>query len=180
MALTEFERMVLRHAEEIKAREAQASGRSLSTPDGDRDYDAEIAFYEQYGTMQQVEQVRAAKEGRDPEWQQPNPVGSFGALVPPSEVRDAVTHQPLAPVVQPTQSDVDGDPSMPVREGDEEVAPYDEWTKPDLLEEARVRELPATTGTNKPELVDMLREDDAQHRSMRQPQAVEGDDTPPS
>ena len=178
MALTDLERMILEQAEQIKAREQMSTGRPLSTPDSSRNYDAEIAFYEQYGTMQQVEQIKAAKEGRDPVWQQPNPMGSFGALVPPDQVKDAVTHQPM--VLQPSQSEVDGDASQPVREDAEDVAPYDDWTKADLLEEARVRELAASTSTNKPELVQMLRENDSQYYANQNPQSVEGNDTPPS
>lgn len=178
MALTDLERMILEQAEQIKAREMQATGRGLSTPDTNRDYDAEIAFYEQYGTVEQVEQVRAAKEGRDPVWSQPNPMGTFGALVPPDQVKSATTHQPMGGVVvQPTQSEVDG-ATTPVRESDPEVAPYEEWRKDDLQEEAGIRELP-TSGT-KEELAARLREDDAQYAAMRQPQPVEGDDSVPS
>lgn len=177
MALTDLERMILEQAKQIEARERMQGGVGLSTPDSSRDYDAEIAFFEQFGTNEQIEQVRAAKEGRDPRWQQPNPLGSFGALVPPDQVKDAVTHQPMV-AVQPAQSEVD-DASKPVREGAEDVAPYDEWLKPDLIEEGHVRELPVSDKMNKPDLVAMLRADDQEYVAMQNPQSVEGDDTPP-
>jgi hypothetical protein len=174
MAVTELEQMILDQAEAIKRRESLVDGDAEVTDDM-------IRLAEEGGTEQHVEMLRARQEGRSPRHFVPNPVGTFGAAVPPSEVRDAATHQPMGPVKQPSQSDVDGlaedDPTAPVRESDPDVGSYDEWSKGDLVDEAKVRELPSSG--NKEELAARLREDDAQYQAMTTPQAVDGDDTPP-
>lgn len=149
MPLTELEKQILDQADAIKEREAMDPKH--------RDFDAEIAAAEKYGTEQQVELLRAQQEGRTPVFGGP-PVTQSGAIVPPSEVKDAATHQPVVPADETVNAD------EPVRESDEDVAPYDEWTKNDLQSEVDVRNARGSslkrTGTVA-ELVAVLREDDA-------------------
>lgn len=175
--LTDLEKMILAQADAIRERESGVDG-DLSTEITDE----MIRLAREGGTEQQVEMLLARKEGRSPRHFAPNPVGTFGADVPPAQVRDAATHQPM--VRQPSAEELAGtsdpaedDPTAPVRENDPDVAPYEEWKKVDLVDEAGVRELPKS-GTI-PELAARLREDDAQYEAMTSPQSVEGDDTPP-
>jgi hypothetical protein len=172
MAVTPLEQLILDQADAIRARESGVDSVEVT--------DEMIELAKQGGTEQHVEMLLARKENRDPRHLPPNPVGNFGAAVPPSQVRDAATHQPLVmqrPDQQPSESDLDSDPTAPVREGEPDVAPYEDWSKPELIEEAKVRELP-TNGT-KDDLSARLREDDAQYKAMTSPEVVDGDDTPP-
>jgi hypothetical protein len=144
----------------------------------ERDYDAEIERLEQYGTVEQIELVRSEQEGRQP--RETRQLPGTGAPVPPSQVRDAASGRPVSgddalpgfagSTIGPefpgvTGSGVDAsevDETQPVREGDADVAPYDEWDKDDLVEEARVRKLKISG--NKPDLVTRLRADDEEVR----------------
>lgn len=148
-----MEAVILRQAEDIKARHA-------AKPEN-RDLDSEIERARQYGTAQQVELLSALKEGRAPEFFG-SPATQSGAEVPPHLVFDAATHQPIAPPPEdgePTPPELDN----PVREGDEDVAPYDQWTKADLQAEIEVRNAHGSHLTKSgtvAELADRLRSDD--------------------
>lgn len=175
--LTELEQMILDQADAIRARESGVDSDGEVT-------DEMIRLAREGGTEQHVEMLLARKENRTMRHFVPNPVGSFGAAVPPSQVLDAATHQPMV-MQQPNAAALEGvtdpaeaDPTAPVRESDPEVAPYDEWLKKDLVEEAGVRELPKSGNVD--ELVARLREDDTQYTAMTTPASVGGDDTPPT
>lgn len=166
---TEFEKQILAQADEIRRREVEGTVDAV-------DPGFLAGWYEMYGTAEQAEQARARAEGREPEWHEPNPMGAGGAPVPPDQIRDAATHQPMVP--QPTADEVpDGDeddPTAPVRETDPEVESYDEWGKPDLVEEAKVRGLPHSG--NKEDLVARLRDDDAQHVAVNSGPPADNDE----
>lgn len=175
MALTELEKMILAQADAIRERESGVGG-DLATEVTDE----MIELAKQGGSEQHVEMLLARREGRTPRHFVPNPVGTFGAAVPPSQVRDAATHRPM--VRQPSAGEIpqdpaENDPTAPVRESDPEVAPYEEWLKKDLVEEAKVRELPHSGSAD--DLTARLRADDEQYKAMTSPQMTDGDDTPP-
>jgi hypothetical protein len=146
----ETEALILRQAEEIKARHAAQVE--------NRDLDAEIERAKAYGTEAQVELLTALRDDRAPEFGAP-PATQSGAMVPPDQVFDAATHQPVGGV--PEAPSVDAD--EPVRETDEDVAPYEEWSKSDLQSEVDVRNAHgssiARSGTIA-ELAERLRQDD--------------------
>ena len=145
------EALILRQAEEIKARHAAA-------PEN-RDLDAEIDRAKMFGTEQQVELLTALRDGRAPEFLA-TPATQSGAEVPPDQVKNAATHESVA---QPAADEVPPELDNPVRESDEDVAPYDEWTKADLQSEIDVRNAHGSQlarSGNIPDLAARLREDD--------------------